>query len=272
MKEHKLNVIQVELLNALKWLNDTCVKNGISYSLHGGTLLGAVRENGFIAWDDDADVTFTREEYEKFEQIVTQDVTGKEIIFDTNRRYPKIYYKRDGMPAVWIDVFIYDAISENIIAQKIKKERLYYYMMLLRDPETFEIIKRTRKQNPVSLFAMKAVNAWGRHISYKKKVQGAKRAAQSLGGSGKLIHRANDQKSGINEIQPAHVMTKFKMATFEDTELMISEYYDEILTKSYGKDYMTPRRKTFQATSDASVDRERKAAELLFEKKARMQP
>lgn len=262
MKE--INEVQEELLDALKWLNDFCIKNSISYSLHGGTLLGAVREKGFIAWDDDADVTFTREEYQKFETLILREQGNTNIIFDNNRRYPKIYYKRKGKPAAWIDIFIYDAISENKVIQRLKKETLYYYMMILRAPETFEIIKKTRKQNPVSLFLMKAVNAWGKHIPYDKKVHGAKKAAQRFGGSGKLIHRANDQKSGINEIQPSYVMTEFIMTPFEDTELMISAYYDEILTLSYGKDYMTPRKKTNQATSDASVDRERKAAEELF--------
>ena len=265
MKE--LNDVQEELLNALKWLNDFCIKKSILYSLHGGTLLGAVREKGFIAWDDDADVTFTRAEYQKFEALVFQENCNLNIIFDSDRRYPKIFFKREGKPAVWIDVFIYDAISESRIIQKLKKVTLYYYMMILRDSETFEIIRKTRKQNPVLLLFMKAVNAWGKHIPYEKKVQGAKNAAQRFGGSGKLIHRANDQKSGINEIQPSYVMTKFVMIPFEDTELMVSVYYDEILTLSYGKDYMTPKKKINQATSDAVVANERKAVEELFASK-----
>lgn len=48
---------QEHLLSLLKDFNTLCKENSINYSLHGGTMLGAIREHGFIPWDDDLDIT-----------------------------------------------------------------------------------------------------------------------------------------------------------------------------------------------------------------------
>lgn len=56
----KLQRLQDELLAMLGDVIDVCDKNGVQYTLSGGTCLGAVRHGGFIPWDDDVDINIAR--------------------------------------------------------------------------------------------------------------------------------------------------------------------------------------------------------------------
>jgi lipopolysaccharide cholinephosphotransferase len=51
-----LDEIHAELLKILDYIDTTLRSHHLWYSLAYGTVLGAVRENGFIPWDKDADV------------------------------------------------------------------------------------------------------------------------------------------------------------------------------------------------------------------------
>ena len=60
------------ILRILLYLDKICRENHIRYSLTGGTLLGAVRHQGFIPWDDDVDVFLIRPEYDKLSRILAE--------------------------------------------------------------------------------------------------------------------------------------------------------------------------------------------------------
>lgn len=61
-------------LELLRFIDNVCNKHKIDYWITGGTLLGAVRHGGFIPWDDDVDINFMREDYERFIQVIPNEI------------------------------------------------------------------------------------------------------------------------------------------------------------------------------------------------------
>ncbi|MQW22026.1 MULTISPECIES: phosphorylcholine transferase LicD [unclassified Lactococcus] len=62
IKNEELKSIQLEMIH---YIDQVCRKNKIEYSISAGTLLGAVKYQGYIPWDDDIDIMLTRSNYEK---------------------------------------------------------------------------------------------------------------------------------------------------------------------------------------------------------------
>jgi len=62
-KRKKIWAIELDLLLQF---DKVCKKHGLRYYLFGGTLLGAIRHNGYIPWDDDIDIVMPRDDYDTF--------------------------------------------------------------------------------------------------------------------------------------------------------------------------------------------------------------
>lgn len=67
--DETLALMQQKLLNIAVAVDRICRDNGIVYYLFRGSLLGAVRHQGFIPWDDDMDIAMPRPDYERFLEI-----------------------------------------------------------------------------------------------------------------------------------------------------------------------------------------------------------
>lgn len=81
---------QLVMLRMLKIFDYLCLKYELKYFLIGGSLLGAVRHQGFIPWDDDLDVGMMRDDYEKFMKYAVPELPN-EIFFQnpqTDKYYP----------------------------------------------------------------------------------------------------------------------------------------------------------------------------------------
>lgn len=87
--ETPLRQCQLVMLRMLKILDHLCEKHGIRYFLIGGSLLGAIRHQGFIPWDDDLDVGMRRSDYEKFVRYAVPELPN-DIFFQNHST--DIYY------------------------------------------------------------------------------------------------------------------------------------------------------------------------------------
>lgn len=66
MRKIELKELKELQMQILDYVDEFCNKRNIIYSLAAGTLLGAIRHQGYIPWDDDIDIQLTRDEYERF--------------------------------------------------------------------------------------------------------------------------------------------------------------------------------------------------------------
>lgn len=76
-KEISLQDSQNEMIKILSFFDEFCLKNDITYFLDYGTLIGAIRHNGFIPWDDDVDVCMPVKDYLKFCNLFLEESNDK---------------------------------------------------------------------------------------------------------------------------------------------------------------------------------------------------
>lgn len=69
-----LRTCQLKELEILEIVDEICQKHGIEYWLDGGTILGAVRHQGFIPWDDDIDIAMTLDNLNRFCKVAQAEL------------------------------------------------------------------------------------------------------------------------------------------------------------------------------------------------------
>lgn len=135
---NKIHEIELQMMSEFKRI---CDKYNIDYFLMFGTMLGAVRHKGFIPWDDDVDFGMLRSEYNRFMDIVSDELNPKfriENIFsmeDNCFLFSKIKYKGTEMVdfynnglkqnhEIWIDIFPFENGTGNLIERKKQEKKL----------------------------------------------------------------------------------------------------------------------------------------------------
>ena len=254
----RIRDIQLANLVLLKELDYVCRQSKLSYWLDGGTLLGAVRHKGFIPWDDDLDITMTREDYERFQSIFEGEL-GSDYMLKapsykngSRSRFPKVMkkgtvFREVGNPSpdeecgIFLDIFILDNVPDNKLLRTVKGTicNLLEFIsgqVLWHEEHADELLDRIKEAGKLQyyirkvtgfLFSFRKAAAWNRTIDqwiqYKKDT--------------KYCSLATGRKHYFGETLPRGVFLPGTKGIFEGKEILLFSDVDAYLTNLYG-DYM----------------------------------
>lgn len=83
----KLEELQNRVLQISEYFVDFCQKHHLRCFLCGGGVIGAIRHQGFIPWDDDLDFFMPRKDYERFKKLWRNDEHSPLVLSFPSKEY-----------------------------------------------------------------------------------------------------------------------------------------------------------------------------------------
>ena len=261
--ERKMKHAWAAQIEVLEVLDQICRKHKIQYFADWGTLLGAVRHQGFIPWDDDIDIAMKREDYQRFLSVFSQEkpkeyclksiyteeewshslsriTNGREIRFD--EKHLKRYH---GCPyIVGIDIFPLDYIPRNNEAEvQLGIVKAIMDLLLVIELQKQEVRKREDKEQEDAITEIEKICG----ISINRKGNIENQLLRLLNKVSALYGEEESEELTFMADGCINKNSKFRkewygesiLVPFENIMIPIPRGYDEILKVMYG-DYMTP--------------------------------
>lgn len=251
----KLWAVELDLLVEF---DRVCKKHGLTYFADSGTLLGAVRHQGFIPWDDDIDVIMPREEYEKLIKIAEREFrhpyffqsfhtdlgvvfgggrlrnSNTTLISDFENKRP---YQNKG---IFIDILVLDNLPDSEFQLEIDKFILKRYWRILRYSSYYDSYFRTSKDVSMKKRFVGKIALVFKHIFGIERLCGGytKICTRYRDKSTRRIANFIGSKGDFGMPKECYDANSISYVPFEHIQIPIPNRYDEILTIYY-EDYMT---------------------------------
>lgn len=246
----RLKSIQNVLLAYLLEVDRICKKHNIKYFLGGGTLLGAIRHQGFIPWDDDADIMMLREDYDKFCKIAESEMPSS-MTFQTNENDKNCFYEfakfrlndtvfatgfaknhKQMHNGIAFDIFCHDKTANSKIGQKIHMAMTLFTRALVFNKWNNRKAENNSKIQTFFTNFCKVVfplrfSLWleRKTLNFFKRKKNAKYLYDGMG------------RNIYNGTFPIGYLDDVIYVDFEGYKLPVPKEYDKYLTFLYG-DYM----------------------------------
>lgn len=253
----KLRNLQLVELELFKKFCKVAKENKIRYFALGGTLLGAVRHEGFIPWDDDMDIGIPREDYDRFiEYCQNHDVPFELHTFRNDDGYyryfshiedPSVKIRRrdktvEEISSAWIDIFPLDGMPNNKIIRNIHKYHILYRRAMYRLSCFSKVVDVNKKNRPLhEKIIIKAgqILPTEKMFNVRKELVKLDRVLKKYPyrKSHYLVNAMGAYK--FNEMFHKKYYGKGRMYKFEDMYIRGPVDYDTVCTQLYG-DYMKP--------------------------------
>ena len=261
MSEEKqsLNQTQRYILQVLQEVVQVLEELKIPYYMQGGTMLGAVRHQGFIPWDDDVDLGIPRADYERLLEQVSahlpenlelrtyQDATSHHYYFAriVDKRYQirRMGSLEERLENIWVDLFPLDGMPNGVVRRNWHKIRLLW-VRLKYHLSCFEKVNIKRPGRPWierAIIRIVCVIRIGKWFNTRKQLDKLDRLLKKYPpeNSDYLVNFMGQTNYKFNEMFEKEVYGNPTRYPFEELSLVGPADYDAYLKSLYG-DYMTP--------------------------------
>lgn len=233
--DYGLAEMQENLLQTLDALDAICRKHDIKYTIHGGTILGAERNHHLIPWDDDVDIAMWRDEFKKLKRVIKHGKIPNGFYLDeTTMWFPRFVMKNQDAP-VYVDILIWDYISEKKLAQWMKITSLRAIQGMMKEEVDYS------KYGLKGKLLVGITQGMGKLLSNRKKLSIFHNIqTKRFLGKKQYIHRSNDSYLGCTYILDNKYMDGYAEIELEGKNYMVNKRYHEFLVMEYGENYLTP--------------------------------
>ena len=163
---------QMRMLDILAAVDKVCKKYSIRYWLASGTLIGAMRHNGFIPWDDDLDIEMMRSDYLKFLKVAAAELPSDMALqsMDTDENYFYFYAKVRDRNSYMEELNHYDRLFKEkgiyIDVMPVEKQPMGLHKLTEKLQGHVYKIWRTSNDDVKSMKKINFITRFNRYVSY----------------------------------------------------------------------------------------------------------